>query len=499
MESCVIELTAAGRKHGNLNIASCGPGFFPGDAIGGTTRAEPGEPVTIIADGLASPVKTDIPRDRNTGRPRWLFRKRAWVKDFVKSHNLAPGDLLCIERVDERVYRLGIKDGLPGRLEQTFLEFFAGIGLVRLGLEKRGWSLLYANDIDSQKREMYDAHFQDADTHFELSDIHKVVPSSIPTATLATASFPCTDLSLAGGRKGLNGGQSSSFFGFTHVLKAMGKRRPPLVLLENVTAFLTSHGGSDFRQAMLELNRLGYSVDPFILDAKWFVPQSRPRLFVVASKLEGEDDDGHAVEAAPCRTRPPALAEFITRHPEIQWSLRKLPAPPLHTRLSLAKILEDLDDSAPEWWSKERREYLYNQMSPRHQVIAKAWMAQEDWCYGTVFRRVRPQPDGHKRSMGELRSDGLAGCLRTPKGGSGRQILFKAGFGKYAARLLTPRECARLMGADDFIIKSKLNQALFGFGDAVCVPAIAWIAENYLDPLVATVNESRSRGDSKNG
>jgi len=497
MESCVIELTAAARKHGNLNIASCGRAFFPRDAIGGATRAEPGEPVTIMADGLLSPVKTDIPRDRNTGKPRWLFRERAWVKDFVKSHNLAPGALLCIERLDERVYRLGIKDGLPAGLERTFLEFFAGIGLVRLGLEKRGWRLLYANDIDPQKREMYDAHFGDADTHFELADIHKVDPESIPTATLATASFPCTDLSLAGGRKGINGGQSSSFFGFTHLLKAMGKRRPPFVLLENVTAFLTSNQGSDFCQAMLELNGLGYSVDPFVLDAKWFVPQSRPRLFVVASMLEG--DDGHAAEAASCRTRPPALADFITRHPEIKWSSRKLPTPPLHTRLSLAEILEDLDDTAPEWWPKERKEYLYNQMSPRHQAIAKAWMAQEDWCYGTVFRRVRRQPDGHKRSMGELRSDALAGCLRTPKGGSGRQILFKAGFGKYAARLLTPRECARLMGADDFIIKSKLNQALFGFGDAVCVPAIAWIAENYLDPLLTAENASRLRGGAKNG
>ena len=98
--------------------------------------------------------------------------------------------------------------------------------------------------------------------------------------------------------------------------------------------------------------------------------------------------------------------------------------------------------------------------------------------YGTVFRRVR-----HGRSMAELRTDGIAGCLRTPRGGSGRQILFQAGKGKYSVRLLTPRECARLMGADDFTITGSLNQALFGFGDAVCVPVIQWIAENYLTPV----------------
>jgi DNA (cytosine-5)-methyltransferase 1 len=105
-------------------------------------------------------------------------------------------------------------------------------------------------------------------------------------------------------------------------------------------------------------------------------------------------------------------------------------------------------------------------------------IAGDDWSYGTVFRRVRKN-----RSMAELRTDGIAGCLRTPRGGSGRQILFKAGKGEYHVRLVTPRECARLMGADDFKIKVETNQALFGFGDAVCVPAVRWIAENYLNPV----------------
>lgn len=93
--------------------------------------------------------------------------------------------------------------------------------------------------------------------------------------------------------------------------------------------------------------------------------------------------------------------------------------------------------------------------------------------------------------MAELRTDDIAGCLRTPRGGSGRQILLKAGNGKYFVRLLTPRECARLMGADDFNISATLNQALFGFGDAVCVPVVEWIAESYLDPVVNELIRSR--------
>jgi len=87
--------------------------------------------------------------------------------------------------------------------------------------------------------------------------------------------------------------------------------------------------------------------------------------------------------------------------------------------------------------------------------------------------------------------DGVAGCLRTPRGGSGRQILFKAGHGTYFFRLLTPRECARLMGADNYRIEVPFNQALFGFGDAVCVPVIEWIARHYLNPVVNELYEHR--------
>src|SRR5438552_10647884 len=109
------------------------------------------------------------------------------------------------------------------------------------------------------------------------------------------------------------------------------------------------------------------------------------------------------------------------------------------------------------------------------------------WSFGMGFRRVR-----EGGSMAELRVDGIAGCLRTPRGGSGRQILVKAGFGEFYALLLTPRECARLMGADDFVISGSLNQALFGFGDAVCVPVIEWIAEHYLNPACELSIEAES-------
>jgi DNA (cytosine-5)-methyltransferase 1 len=117
-------------------------------------------------------------------------------------------------------------------------------------------------------------------------------------------------------------------------------------------------------------------------------------------------------------------------------------------------------------------------MAPSHRAAADEAMRKRRWTYGTVFRRIR-----NSRTAAELRLDGIAGCLRTPRGGSARQIVFRGGYGRYDFRLLTPRECARLMGAPDYKIDVRPNQALFGFGDAVCVPAIEWIVNQYLTPL----------------
>jgi DNA (cytosine-5)-methyltransferase 1 len=251
------------------------------------------------------------------------------------------------------------------------------------------------------------------------------------------------------------------------------------VLLENVPGFLTSHGGADFSRALQALDTLGYAVDVFQLDAAHFTPQSRRRLFVVGA-LTSLLDASTAAPAmmAPSETRPQALLDAIAATADVRWNVRPLPTPPQRNQ-RLEDILDQLPDDAPAWWSEQRASYLLSQMSLRHRALADAMIAGERWSYGAVFRRMR-----RGRSMAELRTDGLAGCLRTPRGGSGRQILFKAGFGRYQARLLTAREAARLMGAGEFRISSSLNDALFGFGDAVCADAIAWIATYYLDPLV---------------
>ncbi len=394
----------------------------------------------------------------------------------------------CIEttlKVIEKGARATALSLLP---RKSFAEFFAGVGLMRMGLEQQGWSADFANDIDEQKHEMYCGQFDEDWVPFIVDDIHTLHADKVPTVTLATASFPCNDLSLAGARAGLNGGSSSSFWGFIRILRDLGERRPPMVLLENVTGFLTSHKGADFRDALITLNELGYSVDAFILDAANFVPQSRQRLFVVGT-LESVSDHLRETfgltQQLESETRPKALTKFIEANDGIRWNIRALPDPPTNKR-TIEDILEKLPADAPEWWSEERALYLLNQMSPRHREQANRMIARSKCTYGTVFRRMR-----NERSMAELRLDGIAGCLRTPRGGSGRQILFKAGKGKYYVRLLTPREAARLMGADKYKISVSPNRALFGFGDAVCVPVIEWIAKYYLNPVANELIRSK--------
>lgn len=360
-----------------------------------------------------------------------------------------------------------------------FAEFFAGIGLVRMGLERAGWTCAFANDIDPKKAEMYAAQFPDWEEHFVLGDVRTLDPSRLPRVDLATASFPCTDLSLAGGRAGLSGQHSSALWPFLEVLHQVESLRPRMVLLENVVGFLTSHGGGDFRSALMAMNRLGYVVDAFVLDAASFVPQSRQRLFVVGTRSNTTAVRERLPKFFESELRPPQLADFIFANSEIAWAIRDLPSPPKRD-VRLADILDDLPPDDALWWSEDRSTYLLSQMSDKHRRIAEDMIGGDEITAGTVFRRVR-----NGRSMAELRNDGVAGCLRTPKGGSGRQILFVAGRGNYRVRLLSARECARLMGADDYNISVPLNQALFGFGDAVCVPAITWIAENYLNPVAA--------------
>ena len=371
-----------------------------------------------------------------------------------------------------------------GRGALRAVEFFAGIGLVRLACERRGIEVVFANDHDPKKFSIYRDNF--GDDHFHLGDINQLPSEAIPHAELYTASFPCNDLSIAGAMAGLQGAESGAFWGLIRILKEKIARdaAPNLVLLENVPGFLISNGGNDLHTALVALNQLDYRVDLLQVDAVHFTPQSRARLFVVASRFSPKQYPFGLLQTS---ARPAPLVQFILAHPDIDWNVASLPAFPRREN-QLNDVLEDLADDDPTWWTDERRTYFLGQLSPAHADEAKRMTDGNMYQFATAFRRVRKG-----RSMAEIRVDGVAGCLRTPRGGSGRQILLKAGKGRSQVRLLTARECARLQGVpDSFVIRAPLNQALFGFGDAVCVPVVEWVLQHAVMPRL--MDEIRSQG-----
>ena len=85
-------------------------------------------------------------------------------------------------------------------MEKRVAEFFAGIGLMRMGLSQAGWKTIWANDLDEKKWDMYRANYNEGYSEFILGDVHNIKGSDLPDCELATASFPCNDLSLAGSR-----------------------------------------------------------------------------------------------------------------------------------------------------------------------------------------------------------------------------------------------------------------------------------------------------------
>ncbi len=352
---------------------------------------------------------------------------------------------------------------------------------MRLALERHGCRVVFANDIDPVKRRVYAANFGDVD--YRLADVRTVRGDDVPDVDVATASFPCTDLSLAGGRRGLAGAQSGTLWEFFRVLGEMGPRRPRVVMLENVPGFATSHGGRDLESAVAALNALGYRCDLLTLDARWFVPQSRVRLFVVATSAPSPfrpavDDE---------RLRPAWIRGFVRARPKLAVVAADLPPPP-PPRGGLDRVVERPAADDVSWWRAERVKRFLDSLSPLQAGRLRARTDAPRPTWATAYRRTRGG-----RPVWEVRADDVAGCLRTTRGGSSKQAVVETGGGDVRVRWMTAREYARLMGAPSLKFGGVTeSQARFALGDAVCVPAVAWLAQRYLVPLVRGASSARS-------
>ena len=356
-----------------------------------------------------------------------------------------------------------------------FAEFFAGIGLVREAIEPLGWECVFANDIAPAKAEMYTTRF--GSDHLLVRDINDLSAADIPAGVeLLTASFPCIDLSLAGNRNGLAGEHSGTIWPFLDLVEGLGRRDalPAALLLENVTGLLSSEGGRDLRAICERIGELGYLFDIVTLDAKWFTPQSRQRLFVVALRRDvGASTSPPSKELS--MLRPRSIRRFQRANGDLPFMELPVPEPPPGSPLQLPAVLDDVPGDDASWWPGERVDVLVDAMAPRHRERVEGLLAGERDGVATMFRRVRAG-----RTVGEVRADQLAGCLRTPHGGSSVQFLVDCRQGTVKIRPLNGREYARLQGAWDFPIEVTDRQAWLGFGDAVCVPAVRWLVAHAL-------------------
>jgi len=375
----------------------------------------------------------------------------------------------------------------------SFYEFFAGGGMARKGLGLE-WTCLFANDFDFKKGLTYQANF--GPHELKVADIRAVTPADLPgVADLMWGSFPCQDLSLAGVGAGLKGERSGTFYPFWDVVRALKKdgRAPKLIALENVCGTLTSHGGKDFEAICRTFSEAGYRCGALVINADLFVPQSRPRLFVIGVR--------HDVPIDPALLSPEPLAPFHTRG--LCRAVEALPKAlrtkllwwnvptPSHRVSTFAEEIEEAPTSV-SWHSPAETEQLLAKMSPINKAKVTAAMRAGRRMVGGVYKRTRLNEKGVKVQRAEVRFDDVSGCLRTPAGGSSRQLILVIDGKKVRSRLISARETARLMGLpEDYKLPRNYNEAYHLTGDGVVVDVVRHLAQHVFEPLVAEAMEAR--------
>lgn len=351
-----------------------------------------------------------------------------------------------------------------------FYEFFAGAGLARLGLGE-AWRCIWANDNSPGKAAVYRENF--GREHFVLADVATIDPFSLPApADMAWASFPCQDLSLAGWRRGIRAERSGAFWGFWRVLDGMPVR-PLVVVVENVVGLLY---GDSFTGLCESIAALDMQFGAMVIDARHFVPQSRPRVFLIACDARVECGRLVAAEPAPEWTPKPLLEAHRRLPARLQqnWRWWKLPVPAAD-RPSLHDIVED----AGQWHTPGQTRALLAMMNDTNRAKVEQALRAHGRQIGFLYKRIR---NGEQRA--EVRFDGLSGCLRTPEGGSSRQTVVVVENGQVRTRLLSAREAARLMGVPDtFKLPLRYNSAYKAMGDGVAVPVVEWLSRHLLRPL----------------
>ena len=364
--------------------------------------------------------------------------------------------------------------------------------MVRAGLGPE-LQCLFANDIDPKKARAYEQNW--GGQNLIVDDVRNIDLHQLSTAAgtkpvdLVWASFPCQDLSLAGDGAGLHGHRSGAFWPFWNLIEKLQQTNvaPSMIILENVCGTLTANSGRDFANLIKAFSTLEYRVGALVINADAFVPQSRPRLFIIGVKNTMKIP-AHLVGAAPAGnwiTTPLSDAyqrlDGAGKAGWVWWSLEK----PSQKISELCEVI-DLNGPDIEWHDARETEKLISMMSAKNRSKLDLAKRQRKPVIGTMYRRTRREKEKGRVQRVEVRFDGIAGCLRTPAGGSSRQLVIAVDGEKIRTRLISARESARLMGlADSYILPSKLNDALRLTGDGVAVPVVSFLQEKLIDPILS--------------
>jgi DNA (cytosine-5)-methyltransferase 1 len=344
----------------------------------------------------------------------------------------------------------------------TYAEFFAGGGMARHGLGPE-WRCVLANDNHPGKARSYVYNF--GKDHFRYCDVGKLRPADVPgTIHCGWSSSPCQDVSLAGAHAGLSGRRSNAFWSWWQLIAGLSvaNRAPLLLVLENVPGLLSSNGGADIAAISRAFGNQGYVHAIAKIDAKRFVAQSRPRVFVIGARQELNVD----------------VASYVAK------AIEALPA---RSNLSLMDVLE----TALPCHTAAETAYILRLMSPTHLAKIEEVRGAGKWVVGVYSKRTREEASV-KIQRAEVRFDQIANALRTAGGGSSRQGLIAVNGAITRTRLLSPREAARLMGlADDYRLPLNANDAYDLIGDGVSPPVVRHLAAHVLEPILRRSEDAR--------
>ncbi|WP_032622196.1 DNA cytosine methyltransferase, partial [Pseudomonas avellanae] len=285
----------------------------------------------------------------------------------------------------------------------NFFEFFAGGGMARSGLGD-GWNCLFANDMDRVKAATYIQNW--GGSHFDGRDIHDVkIEDLTGNGDLAWASFPCQDLSVAGNGLGIGNSdsegstRSGALWPFLELINGLRKesRQPPLLVLENVVGLLSLEGGRDFAAICLRLGEIGYRYGAVIIDTKHFLPQSRPRVFIIALLREIAIPDKLDYGMATESWHPPTLMRSfrsLSQQAQADWIWWDLGSVPTLKQGALQSLIQF---EGVEWHTSEETQKIISRMTPIHVARLEKAKAANIASIGSLYYRMRREGSVNKQ------------------------------------------------------------------------------------------------------